>query len=349
MIFRAITALTIIAFVLMTASCDDDSTPADNNPADVMIQGVVTDANGIGLEGVALHIIYEIDTSSVSPAESPLTIRRSSAVLDSVELSSFELIPGDNEVTVSWYTASETNCDYFDIQRNDEIVARIDATNLATESHYTWTDQGVYNDTTYTYELVSADLDGGRQTLASASAMPSSEHAVVTEYALHQNFPNPVQDTTSIALDLPEANFVTLKIFQPDETEIATLISGNWETGRYSVSYYTGDLANGFYEYHMTAGASFSANRTMLKNTTDYTALRSVPGNADADGNGHFEFDMSTGDSTALYDTSDRYLGSILLQRATIVALAPGYEPADTTISLSRGMHHTLTFVLTEQ
>jgi hypothetical protein len=349
MIFRAIMALTFIAFMLMAASCDNDSTPADNNPADVMIQGVVTDANGIGLEGVALRIIYEIDTSSVSPAESPLTIRRSSAVLDSVELSSFELIPGDNEVMVFWSTASETNCDRFEILRDGAVIVHILASNSATGQHYAYTDQNVYNDTTYTYELVSADLDGGRQILASGTAIPHSWYGLPTEYVLYQNYPNPVQNLTHINIALPESDVVTLKIYRTDGTEAAILISGTLPTGYFEANFNAAALANGFYEYRMTAGTSFSAHRTMLKNTTDFTALLSAPGNADSDNNGHFEFDMSTGDSTALYDTSDRYLGSILLQRATIVALAPGYEPADTTILLSESMNHTLTFVLNAQ
>ena len=77
------------------------------------------------------------------------------------------------------------------------------------------------------------------------------------ELTLHQNFPNPFNPTTNIQFDLPEDNFVTIKVYDITGKEIYTLVSEFKQAGRYIVSFNgssaKGGLASGIYYYRIKA------------------------------------------------------------------------------------------------
>ena len=66
---------------------------------------------------------------------------------------------------------------------------------------------------------------------------------------LDQNFPNPCKETTSIGYYLPKSSLVTLHCYDRLGKEVATLINENRPAGRHTVSFRTGDLPTGIYEY----------------------------------------------------------------------------------------------------
>jgi hypothetical protein len=339
MIFRAIMAFTFLVFLAFTG-CDDEE---DANVP--MVQGTIKDANGVGISGAELHFIYEIDSSSVSVINSPPQQRTPSFALDGAVLEFWDVVPSDRAVWVLWDTASEINCEYFKILRNNELRGTYPAWGDSSGHIYSYLDD-CRNGVTYTYALESVDNDGAHQLLFSDTVTPRAEYGT----RLNQNYPNPVQDSTSILVHATDTVFVALKVYRTDETEIATLLNGAIPAGDCIVCFNAESLTNGFYEYRLEAGNIYSDQRILLKNTEDVEALRLVPGITSTTNNGQFEFNLSAGDSVAVtYDMYYPYSLTKPLQRAKIVALAEGYEPADTTISLSRGMHHILTFVLAMQ
>jgi hypothetical protein len=178
-----------------------------------------------------------------------------------VELLSFTAIPGDNMIELRWATASETDNASFDIQRNGNLVASVPA---AGEAHtYEWTDRCVLNGTSYSYTLVSVDLNSMREELQTVEATPIASNATITEYALLQNYPNPFNPSTQITFDMKESGYVTLTIYNFMGQEVKVLVNGNMDAGRHRVNFVDAGLPSGLYICRMET-AAFSATKKML-------------------------------------------------------------------------------------
>ncbi|MBU0690470.1 T9SS type A sorting domain-containing protein [bacterium] len=180
-----------------------------------------------------------------------------------VELTSFEATAGDREVTLTWQTASETDNDHFEILRGGHLVYREDANNSVTGGEYSWTEPRLTNGVTYEYTLISVDIDGSREELATVSATPLFDAATITEYALHQNYPNPFNPATSITFDLIESGDAMITVYNPLGQKMATLINGEMPAGRHTINFNAEALPSGLYFYRMEAG-DFTAVKKMI-------------------------------------------------------------------------------------
>ena len=181
-----------------------------------------------------------------------------------VELNGFHAIPNDSRVTLNWSTASETSNDRFEILRNDVVVHAVRAAgNTATGHSYSWTDESLLNGTPYVYTLVAVDMANQRQVLETIEATPSAGNALVTEYSLHQNFPNPFNPETQIAYDLVEGGNVTLTVYNMMGQKVTTLVSGMESAGHHTVNFNAATLPSGLYLYRIEANG-FSDEKKML-------------------------------------------------------------------------------------
>ena len=175
-------------------------------------------------------------------------------------------VGGNDEVTLTWATASEADNARFDIYRGETVVGNVPGLiNSSVGRNYSWTDDNVQNGRAYTYTLKGVDVNGGVTTLGTASATPRTAGAgTVTEYALYQNYPNPFNPTTSIAFDVVEPSNVTLKVYNPMGMEVATLVNGPVSSGNHSVMFNAADVTSGLYFYKIQIGDRFTATRKML-------------------------------------------------------------------------------------
>lgn len=89
------------------------------------------------------------------------------------------------------------------------------------------------------------------------------EPIVAHSYELNQNYPNPFNPTTNIGFQIPQAAFVSLKIFDVRGNEISTLINHDMHAGTYTETWSAGNVASGVYYYRLTAG-SYSEIRKLL-------------------------------------------------------------------------------------
>jgi len=83
------------------------------------------------------------------------------------------------------------------------------------------------------------------------------------DFVLHQNYPNPFNPSTVISFQLSVNSHVTLKVFDVNGREVATLVDGEMEAGKHAVTFAPRDLAGGLYSYKITAG-KFSQTRQAI-------------------------------------------------------------------------------------
>jgi len=87
----------------------------------------------------------------------------------------------------------------------------------------------------------------GKQSVETGGLIPSS-------YALHQNFPNPFNPSTTFKFDLPEPATVSLVVYDLLGRQIAEVVSGRFEAGYHSRTWNaTGLASSGVYFARFTA------------------------------------------------------------------------------------------------
>ena len=89
-----------------------------------------------------------------------------------------------------------------------------------------------------------------------------------SEYALFQNYPNPFNPSTQISFDVPNSEFVTLRVYNLLGQDVKTLINQSMVPGRYTVEWNGNDMlhndvASGVYFYELR-GESFISRKKML-------------------------------------------------------------------------------------
>jgi hypothetical protein len=248
--------------VMLMGVCGDTSTCIGS--ADDWVSAQAETINVAGLPAGT----YYVSTSCFSTNCGDITLTINSDVPLPVELTTLEAIAADREVTLRWTTASEWNNAYFEVQRKAGTAAwmtvgRVEGSgNSQTTQNYEYVDRAVVNDVTYTYRLLSHDINGAAHEYdMMAEATPGSP--IPTEYALEQNHPNPFNPNTSISYSVKEVGFVSLKIYNLLGQEVATLVSKEMAAGRYTVAFAATDLPSGVYVYRLEVN-NFTAQKKMV-------------------------------------------------------------------------------------
>ncbi|MFZ5432149.1 MAG: T9SS type A sorting domain-containing protein [Calditrichota bacterium] len=181
-----------------------------------------------------------------------------------VELGNFDAIGGSDQIALHWTTRSELGNNRFDIYRDGTKVGEVASLGDSPTGHsYEWVDRNVVTGVSYEYSLNSVSLNGAVATLATVSATLTDLPGTVTEYALHQNYPNPFNPLTTIAFDLKDAGFVSLKVYNLNGQEVATLVNGTMSAGAKTVQFSASNLPSGVYWYKLETNG-FSAARKMM-------------------------------------------------------------------------------------
>lgn len=87
---------------------------------------------------------------------------------------------------------------------------------------------------------------------------------IPTKYDLAQNYPNPFNPSTKISFSLPQADVVTLKIYDILGSEVATLVNGKMEAGKYEINFDASNLPSGAYIYRIQTNNFQSTKKMML-------------------------------------------------------------------------------------
>ncbi len=187
-----------------------------------------------------------------------------------VELLSFSSSLIDDDVTLSWIIATETNNSGFEIQRlKDSKIEKLNEwVNIGfVNGHGTITEPQTYSFVDenlsagkYQYRLKQIDFDGTFE----YSKIVEAEINPPAKFSLEQNYPNPFNPTTSIQYAIPSRQFVSLKVFNSLGEEVETLVNEYQEAGTHSKLYIVNTaLPSGVYYYQLKAG-EFAQTRKMI-------------------------------------------------------------------------------------
>lgn len=87
---------------------------------------------------------------------------------------------------------------------------------------------------------------------------------VPNSYELLNAYPNPFNPSTTIQYDVPEETYVRLTVFDVLGREVARLVDGQRNEGRYSVTFDASGLKSGMYFYRLETPAFRQTKRFIL-------------------------------------------------------------------------------------
>ncbi|MEJ2102941.1 MAG: T9SS type A sorting domain-containing protein [Ignavibacteriaceae bacterium] len=91
-----------------------------------------------------------------------------------------------------------------------------------------------------------------------------NEISKVSDFKLEQNYPNPFNLGTTINFSIPEASFVSLKIFNSVGEEIRTLVAEKLSAGSYKYYWNAEGLTSGIYFYKIKTGRFIKTKKMIL-------------------------------------------------------------------------------------
>ena len=184
-----------------------------------------------------------------------------------VELTSFNATKNNNDVMLSWQTATETNNSGFKILRsiqNENLewkqIGFVEGNGTTTsESNYLFTDKNVLQGNYY-YKLSQVDFDGTR---TESEIVEVEINSQPNEYSLLQNYPNPFNPSTTIKYSIPESGNVSLAIYNSIGEKVETLVNDFKSPGNYEINFNASKLASGIYYYQLRSGV-FTQTKKMI-------------------------------------------------------------------------------------
>ena len=182
-----------------------------------------------------------------------------------VELASFTSVIIGSNIVLNWTTQTEINNSGFQVQRSSvneqwNMIAFINGIgNSNTPVNYSYTDMNL-NHGIYNYRLKQIDFNGNFNYY---NLLDDVEIGFPTKFDLSQNYPNPFNPSTHLEFEIPEVEFVSLRIFDALGKEVAVLVNENKNPGRYKVDFDGSILASGIYFFKLKAG-DFVMTKKML-------------------------------------------------------------------------------------
>ncbi|MEX1137963.1 MAG: T9SS type A sorting domain-containing protein [Bacteroidota bacterium] len=177
-------------------------------------------------------------------------------------------VSGSNFI-VRWRAVPDEDIRYYAVYRS--TVQDFDVTGTtphATIADTTYTDVGVIGGTTYYYRITAIDFSGNQSPasdpIGTTIVGVDNLQSLPTQFALHQNFPNPFNPSTQINYDVPSESFVSIILYNALGQEVRTILDARQAPGRHTATFNSNGLASGLYFYKMTAGEHVSIRKMNL-------------------------------------------------------------------------------------
>jgi len=98
----------------------------------------------------------------------------------------------------------------------------------------------------------------------SITGVELEEDGVVAGFSLMQNYPNPLNPSTTIRYELPKESRVLLKVYNILGQEVATLVNEEMKPGSYKVTWDATGFPSGVYFYRLRAGEFIETKKLLL-------------------------------------------------------------------------------------
>ncbi len=184
-----------------------------------------------------------------------------------VELVSFSAQQNENEIQLSWITATETNNFGFEVERRNsdewEQIGFVEGVGTTTEiQYYSFTDNNseLKLSDKISYRLKQLDLDGTYEYSKEVEVIIEQ----TTEYFLSQNYPNPFNPGTTISFTLKGKTDVNLKVYDLIGNLIAVIVDERLNFGKHEITFDGTGLTSGVYYYKLEAGRYKDVKKMLL-------------------------------------------------------------------------------------
>lgn len=167
----------------------------------------------------------------------------------------------------NWFAAKINNGSL--TENNDEFT--LDFGDHLSVGTYYIAARFVYGDSTYYggySKTGGGKWDGENHVNKALHVVVASGNEIETspmQLELFQNYPNPFNPSTQISFDLPQAEMITLSVFDVLGREVAVLANGTFSAGKHSVSFNKlSSMSSGMYLYQLKAGSQILQKTMML-------------------------------------------------------------------------------------
>ncbi|MBN2415283.1 T9SS type A sorting domain-containing protein, partial [bacterium] len=120
----------------------------------------------------------------------------------------------------------------------------------------------------FTESWFSSSYTGAGVVSAALPARPGLSTGVASalpdKFALHNNYPNPFNPTTTITYDLPRAQHVLLRVLDVTGRQVAVLVDDNRDAGFHSVQFSGAELSTGVYFFQIVTDEFKAVQRMLL-------------------------------------------------------------------------------------
>lgn len=231
------------------SSWTEDQIPPTVN-SDIYVVRFFNDSD-VGLAGGAGGVLLKSLLGSVVP----------------VEFTAFTASVNEQNISLNWSTATETNNRGFEVERKTSrdwetlsfIPGRGTTSQTSTYSFYDDLAEEYYRGTV-SYRLKQLDYDGS---FAYSDVVNIEVDFSPKNYTLEQNYPNPFNPTTTIVYQLSADGMVKLKVFDVLGKEVASLVNEHQTAGKYSFEFDASNLSSGVYFYRLESNG-FSAMKKLI-------------------------------------------------------------------------------------
>lgn len=189
-----------------------------------------------------------------------------------VELTSFNADIINNNVKLSWETATEVNNYGFEIERTTphpppykggggwKSIGFVEGHgNSNSPKHYEFVDDNPDGGGEVQYRLKQIDSDGQFE-----YSQVVEVQLIPERFELFQNFPNPFNPVTDIQYTINKGDFVTMKVYDILGKEVQTLVNEFQKPGSYKVLFSGNNFPSGVYFYCLQTSSSSETKKLVL-------------------------------------------------------------------------------------
>jgi hypothetical protein len=113
-------------------------------------------------------------------------------------------------------------------------------------------------------KIIASDRATGLYVFKTSFSLSNPPNVVPGNFSLRQNYPNPFNPITSIKIELPEDEYISVKIYDVTGSQVKTIIDGFTPKGAIISTFDGTNFASGIYFCKMTAGDFTSSIKLVL-------------------------------------------------------------------------------------